>query len=722
MILNLALLPLAFTSLNIQNNNYANVLTVNDNSYIGIIDTISFGRITYDNGYYLITNNEKTIYIKALQIKYVIFNDNLYLLKYNDNTLTLQTINKKLEIIDSYIIYKGSIDGEIYIVNDDINLYVTFTNNNGDIEIYTFGGRELRSLYGGSKLDKVEGLINTDDYLYMAIYKDSTSGGTFGYGGHDKAVVLAKIDKDLNVIDYITIDINNNIDKFIYQNGYIYLVINNKIYLFNEELKFIKSFAIEYDYLFIGKNDFLITIKSNTLKIYDRLLFNELLNTNIEYDQIKEFSDFLYLEKDGLGYYLDFLDFKKIRNFEKFDYYNNDNVIIESLYGRCSFKEIKYDTEFNKMIYGEYPFTIYMETPYNIEFSFDGKKDVALYTNVTNDMIYPVGYRLDFNGDAYLDGKKILMNHPVYDEGEHEFVINGLGSKTIIKFTINKDMMNFKEYSLVNSDLSVECDEIINLTYNCDGITSIDEIKEIKVNNTSIYSYDIINNKLNINLVGFSDVGEYNIGIDYIKYEKNINEVKMEFIYYLNERYIVNVKKSDIDISLINITDDYNFIFDCFDSGNMLRVINVEVINNKETINYYFPISKGKIILRDIGIGEYKCNVKTLFYNYSNEYKEVNLFNLDIESTNKDLYLGDINVNNKTDGINKFSISLDKENLNKNIKKVFVSKEEVIAVISKDVSTWIKVLYCIIGAVVCFGLALLINYLFHFKLKKRARW
>ena len=713
----LLFLPLVlFSSFIHTNKKETNITLINDNSYIGYIDDISGYKISKANEYYKIEKNDKNIFISGSVINYIEYHNNIYIFRFINNTLSLLIYNDNLERIDNVKIYEGVLKSDLFLSKIDDLIFLSFTNSYGNIEVYSYGEAEVRSTYGGNLEEKILGFDSSSDHIFMILNKYENSGGTFGYGGNDKSKVIAKIDKELNVIKYITLDIKDDIDDFCYRNGYLYVYYNNHVCVFDEDLDLLVSKDLEYNFVYTGCNGIVLTLLNNEdvnyVKTYNSLTFNELSISEIEYDYIKRFNSFIYIVNKDNGYYLDAISFQETKNIE--------NNIVTSLFGKCEYKEIKYDIDYNKMVYGYYPYTVEYLTPYKASIFYKGDRRVNLYTNVYDNGIYPSGYRLDFNGNASLDGKSIAMNYPVYGEGSHTLTIVGSNDEiTNITFNISSDQIIFKDDSLIKSDIEANINEKITLSYNIKGINDNNDIIDIIGENISIDDYFITNNKLNIVLNGYSEIGEYNIYIEKEIYKEKFNEKTLECEYYLNDNYLIHICNDIPEIKLLNITDDYSFVFECDDYNNQLRVIEVECISNDNIYTYYFPFCKGKIILNNLKENNYYCNIKALTYTNSNEYSSIDLFTIQFECESGNYNLGDITINNKNEVVNKFTISLNKDNAKSDFKKILVNDEEIIVYNNTKSSKLTSIIIGIISAMLSFGLALLINYLYHLKFKKR---
>ena len=125
---------------------------------------------------------------------------------------------------------------------------------------------------------------------------------------------------------------------------------------------------------------------------------------------------------------------------------------VSSLFGACEFKKFNYLEYYQRNVYGNYHLNIEYQTVGGIDITKETIEEVPLEVNITNNGIYPSGYRVNFNGEGYLDGNLIISNHAVISEGKHTLLVKGANTEEQFEFFISKNQYQIDEkYQLLET-------------------------------------------------------------------------------------------------------------------------------------------------------------------------------------------------------------------------------------------------------------------------------
>lgn len=605
--------------------------------------------------------------------------DNYFLLIYYQN----EQLYAKRYFLDGtfdekLLIYQGNIYGDITIKNIDKSIYIAFTdyiklNDNSinyDCHLVHLYYDEANIYinehnYGGLKKELLESFDIYDENLYFVVRKDHITESVFGNGGCDDCYVIALIDGN-SVISSVTIKDTNEIRYFCIRNGYIYLVLGDKLYLFNTSFELLNTIMLDkLKHLYVGYNNTIMVLYDDRIELLNGLslakLFQENVNGITEY---KEFSNSLYCNYQNKHYIFDIIDYSKTLLLDKYVYeheelLNNKVKEVSSLFGDCIFVSKKYHDYYQRNAYGNYDIDLEYQTNGKIAFQKTIQEEVALEININNNQIYPNGYRLNFNGTGYLDGNLIIPNHPVTVDGFHTLEVVGVNTQTKIDFYVSTNQL-----AIVDKYFN---DELINIKPNEKFSVSYDLNKEIDITDLVVYGgniseYKILNNKLVITFEGFSEVGLNKIILEKIVYKENYYEDEI----YLNKLINVNVYLDEIAFNDAVINEDCGCTFDFTDKQKQARYLEIRFINKINDFVFNYPIGDQVINVDGVSNGTYQMIVALKYDNMCYGLNTKEIYRMDVVIDNKTV-LGKVKLLESANDYYKVLLTIDNNFKSNNI-------------------------------------------------------
>lgn len=603
--------------------------------------------------------------IKASYATGIIKDDSFYLFVYDNDELNLIRYYFDGTYEDSILIYIGKISGSIFLETINNSIYCAFTeffNQQYNINLiyidYSDNNIFIEEhFYGGMKNEKLIDMDSMNNELIFLVQKDQITESCFGNGGSDNCYVIAKI-KDFLVESYITIDSNLELKYFCFKNDYIYLVLDNKIYLFNKDLESLNTKQFnEIENIFIGLNKNILIINSSNLMIIDAISLIEKEVKEISgISDLKEFTESLYCKYQDNYYLFDLIDYSKTLILN--DYiYEYDELLdekiknVSSLFGLCLFNGKEYLEYYQRNLYGNYHLSIKYQTVGGIDFIKELERRVSLDVNINNNLIYPSGYRIIFNGEGYLDGNLILSNHQVNNPGKHNLVIKGTNTTKEFDFYISNNQYQFVDKYNDLELMNISKNEEFKIKYQLNEDINISDIIVI---GGSIKNYQINDKVLEIVFNGFDKEGINKIILEKIIYEKDYYTDEL----YLNKVINLNVYNKGILFSDVNVFNDCSCSIEYLDPFKQARLIEFRFVNEKRDYLFTFPIGNQNIDITQIEKGKYQMFVSIryddLCYNLLN--KEIYNMSVDVSG---DLVIGKTSVINENDN---YKINLDISN------------------------------------------------------------
>lgn len=702
------LLGILFTNIFVLNSQYIKVLINLNNNYLdSVIITDDYRLDYYDDNYYL-SNTINYLKLDGSNFSLVEHNNNAYLFYNSDNKYCLSIYNISLKELSKTIIEESQIKDSVVIENDDVIILYNF---NDDIHLKTFDEVKIDKVFEGELKEEVIDFCYYDEYYYMLVKKDKLTGGDFGYGGSDGCKVLLKLDKDFKVINYNTINITSDVNYLKVTNDLIYLVFNNNdtkdIYLFDLDFKLLNKYNLTFEKIVIGDNDLALTINNEIINVYDNITFEQLYTDTVTgIKEVKDFKKFLYFKLGSDGYILDAINLSQFKNINFTSKYLDLLEDVKTLYGKATIVNNSYLEYYDENIFGTYHLEVEYKTSYDIPFLINSDVIIENEVNVIDGLIYPSGYRLDYNGYGELDNINIVNNYPVNKEGKHTLILKGVNTNDkIVTFYVSNDQIDFSNKAASNG-IELDQGEDLFLEYDIDQDL---DIKDVIISGGILKKYTFDNKKLKLT-IGEFDNDNNEVFIKYIEYEIKLGDKPILRKLYINDTYNVITRKQVPEVSLLEVDSDYNFRYEVIDYDSTIRGIELLISNDTNNYQLYYPLKKAKIMINDLPKGVYNITVNLIYQESASDLNSVELIKVNV-NIDDSIYFGDITLNSKNDTFTRFSVSLSKDVIKKELTKVSVETNDIYYHTKKNPLKIIiaSIIFSIIGFFVTFLIIRLIR-------------
>lgn len=520
------------------------------------------------------------------------------------------------------------------------------------------------NIYGG-KLDEVfNRIIIANDDIYLTGFKETLSGGDFGNGGgSDYGYLYVKLDASLALESYGTTK-EKIYDMYIYDND-VYLLGEENIYHLNNFLVYDYSIPLDSKITFgiLTYHKLAVTI-SDSIKIYDLNTQKVIKEIDISpYQDVKVVNGkFIFKINDEYKA----ITIYDLRNFICEAMYdgNKINQTINNLFTIIPLTNTIYYPSFNPLVYGRYDVDYYYD-----DFKVSGIIHVPFEANVSEGFIYPLGYRLLFTGNGYLDGELIVNNHAVQKSGNHQLKLYGCdGEEKIINFKIDKDQIPFSEYQDKSWNLEAypnqDFEIVIHHPY------SEYQVTNIIINNFEYRNYQINPQELIIKLQE-NEPGIYDYHLQEITFMVNNEKITKNINYYFK----VNVLKNSLEVEG-KITDDTKHLYyDAIvaDPDAEIRGINVKVTGGSEEQYYHFPICDRDLLLTGLEVHKnYQCEINLTINEGDGILKDFTLLSFALTPNEENMRIGEVNIIQKGLTLEKFKLILKKHS---SISKLYLDNK-----------------------------------------------
>lgn len=685
-----------------------------NNTYINSVEITENYRLdALDDGIYL-TNNQNYLKLEGDNITLVELERSAYIFYESDDALYLKVYSISLKQVKLEKLF-DYIPDKYYLFNND-GLVILY-NYKSDIFIKELKDDGITKTFIGMLKEEALGIYEHDNNLYLVARKDRLSGGDFGNGGSDGSLVILKLDRKYNALNYYTIDILNDFYDLSFTSDFIYLIVNDndtkRIYLFDYDFKFLMEKELKEDKLIHG-NGLLLGILFNKFTIYDDLTFEKLSIETLDYDKITVYPEFIYFIKNGSGFYLDIVDLRKYENINFTSKYLSILSSVKTLMSNATLVSKNYEEYYDENIFGLYHLELEYKTDYDLSFLINTTVNIDPKCNIEDGMIYPAGFRLELNGYGILDNVNIVNNYPVMKEGKHTLTFSGVNKEDVKRyFYISPSQTDFKVSSLYEG-IKVESGDNPTIYYNLDKDIKVSDIMVI---GADVLSFECLNKKLKITFDKDSIFEDSSVLIHYIEYEEEYLNKIVKRKVYLNDEYIFNEELEKPIINLTDYTDNYEFKFEIIDANKTVRGLALELVNNNSTYLYYFPLDKGKILFEDIIAGNYLINVKVLVSTLNNKISEVDLLSLSAHLSSYS-EIGDVYLMSKSDSISRYTLNLNENLVNDSLTKITLNNKDIY--IEEKKAPLLKVVITSVVFFTCgFGITFLIIKLLKKKKQKR---
>ena len=383
------------------------------------------------------------------------------------------------------------------------------------------------------------------------------------------------------------------------------------------------------------------------------------------YKQVKEYKGDILLMKD----------------YDSLDEYERGEKLF-SLFGKCDEMDVSFDPFLDYQVYGEYIANIKYRTKGGVDFEIKTKYVVPEEVNITDEGIYPVGYRLLFTGKGYLNGQYIINNYQIANSGEYLLELVGAnGEVKSFSFFVDEKQINFIENNNIVCDIEINKNQKFNIKMNLKlpiGHKVDSVIIDGEVFDNIIY--DSANEILFINMLGIQESGVYDYNIEKL----NLSGDSFTYSKKVNINVKVNVTNDDLYLELGDY-NDLKLVIDANDYDNTARYFEVVLTNGKDEKNKKYPICNSDLLIDLDEEGLYNCEIYLVSDTGSSEMKRTLLVNSRVYGVGR-IKLGKILINKFTTSLERFAIEFNNE---ESLKEISINKEVVYENLKKNKNEYI---------------------------------
>ena len=679
------------------------LLKKENNNYILNIKNEIFNYNKEDVKVYEFNNNIYVFFLDHEELYYDIYNKNGALISLN-NLISDDEI-KSYNIInyndDLWIYYHNNVDSWVKISNEDKNYSISSGHHEVVMDAKGMG-----------------------DYIYFLIRKDTVTEGLFGNGGTEKGLVIAKFDTHMNLKKYIALDDggDDELVRLEINDNKIYLIYSDEIHIFSIDLDAINKKHIGNNLLITTtKNGLVYSFLPEKIDIYDGYTFQSIASISLDTPLNKvELKDNALLITTGDKKYIgDVIDKRELHQYkyltsDNLEYYLNSLNNLNSIFGPVMQIKKEYSDYFKEGSYGLYYATITYKTKGGVSFNLKIDENYPLECNIQNNIIYPVGYRIIFNGEGVIDGNVMISNYQIKDIGSHLVEINGNGKKETFNIYVdhNQKSLSNNPRLIIDDYKELKKKEKFYINYNLGRNV---DIKNIETEGLTISSYELKDNTLSLSFDGLRDAGFYFFYLDYIDYEEEVDGRIVKSRIYIHDEYWYYIPKDNSVISNPSYDNEMNYSFNLVDEDGVARFIQFELINSSENYLYNYPLGSSQIVFNNLPNGDYVL-VASLVSDIGRENLEsTKLFSYNVRISDDNSF-GEIKTSQDNSKYLKIKITINKDFLERSVNEI--THEREILYVHEEISTEKIVIFSVVGVVS----AILVGYggrYLYFKYKKQ---
>lgn len=710
----LMMIPLIITSLPKEINPESNYNIFSDEEYYESNTNVDIFPL---NGEYHLKEDNNNIYVVNSTELELITNGKIIDSLYDDNYIYLivkkGTINLiKYDIVNKKIIKNIQYDLDLRglkLINDEIYLFGSF-NGDAGIRVVDKNFEELNNItYGGDGLEIVTNLTFNDDALYLGIYRDALSNDSpfISYNNkYQEKSMIVKTDYDFNIMDTLYLDEGGN-DEYLKElfviNDLIYFSLccdDTYFYLVNLDLKILNKKQQIGDYYELIPNykdeRFLYIVLREDLSVVvdDDVIYS--MNGRFIYDSLV-INDTLYVYADSENGY----KIEKIKEYEiiaksplhvnryYMEPYNTNHLSVKSFFGLLDIKLSKIESNFDKSINGTYlgRYLVNWDDSSNIEIT----ENIIIeeYTNFINGGMYQTGFRLEFFGNASINGERVYNGTIMDTPGEYDIDVYSIdGSKKTYHIYVRDNYYN------PIADINIPCDAYTTnkeyqIKYELSDSNKI-SIDEIYINGEPYTNYSLNNNILNIKFYE-ENRGIYAYHLDKIIYQ--LGGIKKELI--INKLYTIKYYDETPEVNCVKtLYKDYsNVVFNFNDYKRNILYLKVTSSNGYYLVDTNMSFNNIKDIKIDL-----------IYLDETNTIKEVPLYVMNQDSN----FTTDIVFNNQNGYIKNIEINSKIAKGAKKINKFIVNEQDMLTYYQVSNEFPLLTIIIIISAFIVLGFVILI--------------
>jgi hypothetical protein len=560
---------------------------------------------------------------------------------------------------------------------------------------------EIIRVYGGMLDEIFLELTATADCLYLAGIKDPLTGGDFGNGGRtDDCFFVAKLDFALHLLQYQVLSVSGTALDLVFYEDFLYLATDKSLYKFSADLEIVrkKIFAENYYYGCLAAFNRFLLFSEEAIACVNIFNFTEteIAAPVLEEAVIKGFDRSLYLIKPEGRYYY---DLACLENFIILNPYHpeveTDRTVV-TIFGTAEFVEETTAPVFNPLLHGVYERVFQFRTPDNRPFSVVREQEVELRVNVCENMVYPLGYELQFTGQAFLNGQPVFNHYPLTKSGPQTLELYDLANqKTTINFEVSKEQIRFQEPSVRSWDLTVQAGQSFPLDFRF--VTSGLDSAAVSINGEE-RDLAISEEHLTLELTAPDVPGIHYYYLRELRY----SQADSHYTVPLHRVLIVNVLQAPPEFSVFQ-EKPLSFRISLTDPGRTSRYFELVLSNSNTESSRRFYFTDCNLYLEELDKEQiYQWSLYLIYDLGDGELRKAELFHGTAKGHS---LLGELNILQKGEGLEVFRIGFRDAAL----KKVYAGEDLLYA--EQDTPVLPKLFYGLGGSLLAGCCAYLIRRL-----------
>jgi hypothetical protein len=526
-------------------------------------------------------------------------------------------------------------------------------------------------IFGGEKNESFEKISVTGEGIFAVGKKDPLSGGDFGNGGQGPdSNFVCELTRDLEVQDYLILLGSSPIRMFGFREDYLFLGTGQSLYKFAEDLRIVhkRDLGTEILYSQFSELNGILCLENGNGRLCGYYDFQDVFEfpcpqaspTTI----FDKYGEVLCLRNETGKVYWDLLDRRSFWVGETYQNTFPEPRIVKSLSGLAQLEKEISEPAFNPLVFGNYAFTFLGKTASGLPFSFQKTVSVLQEANVSEGMIYPLGYQLNFTGLGMLNGKGIVNNYPLSQSGHYVLILTGVGGiSREINFQVESDQIPFSESPRKTWDREIECASPFYLDF-----TLTKEVTDVTgvVINGSVFEdlvYDRINKSVHLRLMAPETAGINDYFIEKIQYLDGSDPFSLP----INQIFTLNVLNSAPEVTL-GETDTLVFKTAINDPQGTIRCFRVTAVSDTDEAVMQFGLSDHNLVLPGLAKGKDYEVTLSLIYDRGNQiYENLEILSMQVKG-GEPLDLGEITITQKAQTLGEFILSLSQGR--KNLRQV----------------------------------------------------
>jgi len=359
----------------------------------------------------------------------------------------------------------------------------------------------------------------------------------------------------------------------------------------------------------------------------------------------------------------------------------NDNVEVSSWFGSVTFLGRTLPSEFSQNIHGTYEMDYLYALPSNRQITIESSLSVVFYSNIIEDGVYGLGFKVHFTGTGTLNGNSFISGRGINTPGNYQLVTkDNLGIDTIINFTIEDGII----YSGDNNTVwNIECEknELLEVKIHINNPDSL-EILNVIINQTSYDNFILSEDyqTISIEIIAPAVSGLALYLIDKVEYDYH-GEVRSLLIDSLA---IINVLKTTPSIVLVeeaSTNKSINLKAEFVDIDQAIINLKVVLFENDNPIrSKEINLINGEFNFEKLRTNTSYKAVLVVTYNLGNNVRStVEIVEVSFFTLKENITLGSVTITKKGISLEEAIIYFSRNSTNLVLSSVKIGGKELIS-------------------------------------------